>query len=377
MHKNMIVGVAAVCASASFAMAQPISAYDAAVFAGGNITFHSTTISGGAVVANGNVLHDGGSLDFDSMYVGGSYTQTGASSPHSTGDLVVGGDIIDIGFASAEIGGNIDCGGNLTCIPSSLRVYGDVTVAGNFKQTFSITQIDGNVRVGGDVELACDVLGDLSYGGTLNMGPFASVGGSTTHGGLVVPKAYVPLMLGPGRNLTAGTTNIVVPTFDDISLAPGVYGTLTMGNATSVTLTAGQYVFADIVSTFSLNRLNFDTTGGEISIFFAGDIELDLMQQVNGVDLYAIETPDSSVIHKILLESAGSITLGSDFYGTVLAPNGNITLDTFTDVTGRVLAGGDVSIYAGDVTAVPEPATIGLLGLGLPVLLKRRRQMSV
>lgn len=378
MRASMYVAVAAVCLSASMVVAQPMNAMDAAIFAGGDIEFGSySTVSGGAVVANGNITHLSGVLDFDSMYAGGTFSGSGGLQD-STGDILVNGDITTIGGPGSVFGGDVTSGGSILFRPSSSHVLGNVTAAVNFEQTFPFAQIDGNLLAGGNVNMAGDVVGNLTYGGTLTTGPSTTVGGATVHGGAVVPTAYVPLATPAGRNLTPSANNINVPTFGDISLAPGSYGTLTLGSSTSVTLTAGQYVFADIVSSFSLNDLRFDTTGGAIDIFVAGDLNLDMTQVINGKDLWGSKGADPALSQLISLEVGGSLTLRSNFFGSIFAPNGDITLTTFTDVTGHVMAGGNVYLGNSTVTMVPEPMT-GLMGLGLglgAMMTRRRRIMA-
>jgi hypothetical protein len=358
--------------------AQPAAPAAAAVFAGRDIVVTGTsTVRGGPVAANGNVTHTGGSLTVESAYAGGAFTRSGAAFQSASGDLLFNGSITGIGGPSSVFAGDVTSGTNVTFLPTSGSVVGgNVTAAGNVDQAFTLSTIHGSVRAGGNVNVQGRVDGNVTYGGSLTTGPFTTVGGATAKGGAVVPPAYVPLTLPAGRNLTPGATNVTVPTFGTAALTPGDYGALSLGSSTSVSLTAGRYVFATITSSSSLNQMRFDTTGGPIDLYVAGNLSFDLVQVINGVALFSGTRPNPDESLKIALEVGGSYTGQSEFYGTVVAPNGDITLGLTGDVTGRVLAGRDVILNTSDVTVVPEPAVAGGLAVVLPGLLARRRRRA-
>jgi hypothetical protein len=191
----------------------------------------------------------------------------------------------------------------------------------------------------------------------------------------VTVPAYVPLTLPAGRTLTAGTTDITLAHFENRSIAPGVYGTLNYATGNTVTLTAGQYVFANIVSSFALNKLAFDTSAGPINVYLPGNLDFNVVQVINGEPLFAGGNPHPADSQNIFVEVGGSYIGDASIYGTVFAPNGDITLNTFSDVTGKVLAGRDVVINSGGVTVVPEPGTLGIFAaLGAAFLRRRRKQ---
>ena len=365
-------GVLVLCAS--YASAVPTNPTTAAIFAGNDITFAgSSAVSGAPVIANGNIRHLGGVLTVDSMYGGGTFTHQSAAFQESSGNILFNGDIVDIGGPGSVFAGNITSGGSVSFV-SSATVQGDVVAASNVNQPFSFATIQGNVAAGGDVHVAGTVAGNVTHGGTLTLGTWGTIGGTVTPGGPVAPPAYQPLTLPAGRNLAAGSNNVILSSAQDLTLSPGVYGRLQYASGNTVTLNSGQYVFAGIDSTFSLNSLSFDTSDGPIDIYVADNLTFDLVQVVNGQKLFAGHYPDPADSLDISIEVAGSLTARSSFYGTLLAPNGDITLDYFADVTGRVLAGHDVVLYNSDVTVVPEPATLSLLALATMVVLRRRRK---
>jgi len=349
---------------------QTISLDEVSLYAGGALTFgNNVSVNGGATVAGANVT---GTLDVDSIYGTGSLTSNGFDQ--TRGEVFFNGSINGVGGPGSVIDGPVTSAAGDITIAGSTTVNGNVTASGNINQTFTFGTFNGNVLAGGDVDLQGTVNGDVTHGGSLTLGTFADVTGTTTPGGPVSPTPFVAPNLGPGRLLSAGSNDIDLVNFEDIALTPGTYGSLNYAQGNTVSLTAGAYVFADIVSGFNLNELSFDTSGGDIEFYIeAADVNLDLVQVVNGVALFAGVEPDPATALNITLEVADSLELASDFYGTVLAPEGNLTLDTFTQLTGRALAGGDVLLRnSSAIRAVPEPSSL-LLTLGGLGLLARRR----
>jgi len=359
--------------------AQPTDPVTTAVFAGGNLTFNGfNTVNGGAVVSNGNVLHDGGTLTVPSMYAGGTFTRTPASFQNTAGEILFGGDITDLGGPGSVIGGDVTSGGSVALLDSSQTVNGNVTARFNVSQPFSISAINGNILAGGNVNIQGTVNGSVAYGGTLTLGTFAQVSGTTMQGGPVTPQPYIPLTLPAGRNLMPGATNVTLANFETRSLTPGAYGTLAFASGNTVNLTAGQYIFGGISNSFTLNKLSFDTSGGPINIFVAGNLNFNLVQVINGVQLFAGGTPNPLDSQKIFWEVGGNFVGNASIYGTIFTPNGHITMNSFADVTGRVLAGQNVTFNSGSVTVVPEPATLGMAAAcGLLLLVLRDRRPAV
>ncbi|MEM6853538.1 MAG: hypothetical protein AAF593_03930 [Planctomycetota bacterium] len=353
------------------AVGQTIDLEEVSLYGGSTLTLGSgASVEGGATVAVGDVF---GTLDVDAIFGGGSLVSDGFDD--TRGPVFFNGSITGVGGPGSVIDGPVTSVNGDIDISGSTEVNGDVTAGGNISQTFTFGTFNGNVLAGGDVDLQGTVNGNVTHGGSLTLGTFANVTGTTASGGPVNPTPFVAPNLAPGSLLTAGSNDINLATFQDIALAPGTYGSLNYDEGNTVSLTAGTYVFADIVSGFSLNELSFDTTGGDIFIYIeAADVSLDLVQVVNGTALFAGVQPDPADALEITLEVADSLTLASDFYGTVLAPEGNLTLDTFTELTGRALAGGDV--FLGDSTAilaVPEPASFVVLVGVLGMTARRRR----
>lgn len=340
---------------------------DVSLYSGGTLTFGSfTSVEGGATVAVGDVF---GSLDVDSIFGQGSLNSNGFDD--SRGEIFFNGGINGVGGPGSVLDGPVtSVTGNIDISSGSTTVNGDVTAAGNVSQPFSFGVFNGNVLAGGNVDIDGTVNGNVTHGGALTLGTFASVTGSTSSGGAVSPAPFVAPALAAGSALQGNGNDINLATFEDITLSPGAFGTLNFASSNTVSLTAGTYIFEDIVSNFSLNELAFDTTNGSISIFVeSNNVDLDLIQSINGVSLFAGAEPPLFESNNVTLEVGGSLTLGSDFFGTILVPNGDFDLGS--DLTGRALVGGDV-VLSGSILTVPEPSSL-LAGLGLLGLSAVRR----
>jgi hypothetical protein len=374
MQGVLVVAVCLVLGATVAADPIPYS-FNAAIYAGGTITFSGwTTVRGGPILAGGDVTHGTiAGLDFESLYSAGGYKSSGFDE--CSGPLYVNGTVDGIGGPGSQLGPITSTGGSVLLHDGSQTVNGDVTAAANVDMPFSISTIKGSVRAGGNVSLQGDVDGGVTYGGSLTMGTFATVSGPVVKGGPVSPAPYVLPGLPQGRLLSSSGPDVTLGWFESRTLLPGNYGTLKYDSANTVTLTAGSYVFADIISTFSLNKLAFDTSGGPIDIFIAKpQFTFDLMVMLNGKSL-STTTPDADW-RKVFLEVPGDLTLADGFCGTIFAPNGNVQVDTFSDVNGQIIAGGNVTLAGADVIATPEPCMLFFVLGGAMVMLKRRARTA-
>jgi len=315
------------------------------VYAGGTLDFTSfCTVSGGSVVAGGDVTHGGGSLIVDEIYGAGGFSADDAAFQDTFGPFFFNGDISDLGGPGSVLDGPVTSaqGDIVFLTPASTTINGDVTAAGDVTFDFEFGTINGNVIAGGTTNITALVIGTISQA-TSSITPFTLQ------------------LLPAGRSLTAGTDDITLESFEDIELAPGTYGTLNFASGNSVTFTAGRYIFEDIISDFSLNVLNFDTTAGNIELFVAADnFAFDnLIQAIDGDSLFVgSDVPDPQLSNNIFLEAAGNLTIGTEFYGTAFAPNGDVTIENFSTITGRVFAGGNVTVGNLDITTVGDVVII-------------------
>ncbi len=329
-------------------MAQSALPEDVTLYAGGTLQFNGfSTISGGSVVAGGDVAHTGGSLTVDQISGAGAFSADGAAFQDSLGPVFFNRDITELGGPGSVIDGPVTSSqGSIDFLDTSTTINGNVTAANDIEFDFVFGTINGNVTAGGTTNITATVSGTTS-----------------TPTVATTPFAIEPLP--PGRGLFAGTNDINLATFEDITLPPGTYGSLNFDSSNVVTLTAGSYIFENIVSDFSLNELSFDTTAGNIDLYIAADdVAIDLIQVIDGISLFNAGDPDPQLSRNVFIEVAGNLTIGSRFFGTFFAPNGDVTVENFADITGRVFAGGNVIIEDVDILSVEDVVVVSTDELG-------------
>jgi hypothetical protein len=381
-------------------------ANDYAVFGGHSLTFEGfAKVSGGPAGSNGDVIHQGGIGYFDSLRGGGALNPAPPTAWNARqnvgGDVVfnggvrfndlstVNGSVHSGGAATvASVGGNVVAGG-----PVSVQIYNDVggnIVSGGNVSLLTGVNVTGNVGANGDVAVgqSAHVAGTVTLTGNLTQGAFSSVGGTVKGSVSPAPQAFAPVALPPATVFTSGGANVTLNTFDNVTLQPGKYGALTLGGATDLHLSGGNYYFDSISSTGTFLDLYLDLTHGPINVFVTGDVEFKrVTPHVNGGDY---KVADSSLAGDVYLESHGNVTMSGEFFGSIYSPDGDVTTGTIGAVTGSIIAGRDAVIGSatnvadGTTTyvasaylaaAVPEPSgmMIGVIGL----LGARRRNRAV
>lgn len=391
-------------------------ANDYAVFGGNSVTFQGYAwIKGGPVGSNGNVSTYGpAGVELDDLRVGGNLNLnppvTTPSHITAHGDVTVNGTAAFGVFS--EVFGAVNAGSDLQ-VAASATYHGNVTTGGALNGgayntfggnvlaqgnvTFSNgTQVSGTVGSNGAVTagLSTTFTGKVTNPSTFSMGSFSSnPGGHVTGTVGVSPATVAPVGLPPATAFTSGGANVTLNTFDDVTLSPGKYGTLTMNGSTTLRLSGGNYYFDSITAPGTFQDLYLDTTHGPINVFVSGDVNFKrLYPYVNGID-YELDSThqiDPSLAGNVLLESHGNVNLIGDFFGTIFAPTGDITTGTIGSVTGSLVAGHDAIIGSSNsvsvpssyvpsaylAAAIPEPGTVGMvvIGAGAMVLGRRRRR---
>jgi hypothetical protein len=359
------------------------------VFAGQGINLTGgLVVPYGSVGSNGNVAigtfsHIGGGVggggDFNSAAqspgastVGGPITFNGNVYMGSF-DTVVGP--INIG-ASAVFGSSLNASSDITAgqgISASFStINGTVRAGGDVNFTTSFDTITGNVFGNGNVNLQGTVNGNVTYGNTLTTGGFTHITGSTTHGTVIVsPASYVAQSVPAADVFTSGGANVTNGGSAATPLPPGSYGDLGFTSFADLYLGPGNYYFNSLAfnGLTSLHFVNLTPTS-HINIYSTGDISGSLFfPTVNGVDFSQV---DPSLAANVSLETLGNYSLDSSMFGSIFAPNGSVTLTNFETVYSNVIAG--ATINAGTITVLPEQASLGLLALTAPLLLRRRRR---
>lgn len=371
--------------------AAPITDYS--LFGGNNTTLGTNVTVNSGLVGSNNGMTLGGGTDFITAM--GAGTLNGGTNLNNTliatGDVVFNGNVTLGGGSHAT--GNIDSGGNVVVgtnaqVDGSIRAAGTVTVQGG-------ATVNGAVHAGAASGAAVTLGTNATVVGTIThkAGTTVTFGGGSTAGGNVTgvpaaPNAYVPTVL-PGATLFAsGVTDHSLPGGSTLTLAPGSYDDISLGTNSTLNLSAGTYYF-DTWLLAGGTHINFDATAGDIRLFFTGLAQLGTNADVNVIG------GDASDIY---VETKGGFTAsgGTEWFGTIYASGtgsgGDITFGTNSQITGALWAahnlqvdGGSTVNYrssdyltppSGPSAAVPEPATIVLLGLGVFGLVVVRRKLA-
>jgi filamentous hemagglutinin len=355
-----------------------------AVFGGGDVTINDN-VRGGMVGGNQNVTV-GSFLTIDGAAGGGSLL-------NSLGGTTINGPVTFNG--NVQTGGNtyngaINAGGSVTLgaffKSQGITANGDVSLAG-------ASSVTGNILTGGNVTNSSAITGNVTANGTItNHGTIS--GTQTAHAGVPVnPATFAPVSLPAAANFTPGTTNVT----GTANLAPGKYGAVEVTTFHTLTLSAGNYFLKSLQLDGSSN-LQFDLSKGPINVFVQGDISgtafTNLSVKAPGSSIFqpifgSNNTPNPAVealAADVFFETLGNVDngnpFGSSLFGTIYAPNGNIT-DT-ASVIGSLVAGGTISVGSGTVfyvplSSVPEPTSITLFGvaaLGFAGHVWRRKRLA-
>lgn len=332
----------------------------------GSGSFTLAIASGGSfkIAANGTIYDDvvvTGNAEFGSgsdvqanVDVGGNLSF--ASNSVVVGNVVVGGNAQ---FGSGgKVTGNISAVGTGT-FDSNNQVIGNVVTGSNvsFGSGNSVNPtVTGNVDAGGNATFASnnEVGGNLTVGGSVINPGNVVVGGTTTTGGgppapatPATPATYVPVAV-PGASTFAqdpsSAADLAIPS-GGTSLSPGaVVGDLTAAaNRVLKLLAPGDYYFnsIDLGSGFDLW---LDLAAGMYNIFVAGDVDIAANMEVFDILGNKLNPLTQGALGKnLFLETHGDFEVGSgsDWFGTVFAPDGDIRFDANARIAGALWAGNE------------------------------------
>lgn len=292
--------------------------------------------------ANAQTFLDFAALGSTSCILGKDVVLEDSNDPSGTNlaTLLVGGN----GSVHVKFGGTVGgvrAGGDLVLGKSSgsgatgLAVRGDVIGNGEI-YIHPKSSIEGDVDAGEDVVVGqnSNVTGTVTSAADISVDPTSTVGAAVPFGS---PASVPNITLPTATTFSPGTTAVGDGSGNaDITLAPGNYGVLNMGVASTLALSSGTYTFQSIdMGQNSTLELNFTTSGApvvidEISILVTGDVDFgnSLDVEVNGEagTSTAADVERKDYSGGLVLETHGSFHLqqNSQWVGLVIAPFGNI-----------------------------------------------------
>ncbi len=377
--------VVATVALGGWAQARAQGYQDYSLFGARGIFLRGATVNGGVVGSN-NDVNVGGFSSFTALAGGG---ELNAQGPNVAGDVTFNGNV---SLGGATVGGSIDSGRDVS-LTSFARVHnitakGDVNfngsaldgnvVAGNNFSLGTFVTLNGNVAANNNVIInGSTIQGNVTYGNTLYFDTFGgSIKGTQTVGAVTAnPRPYSPVTLPPAAQFTAGGPNLTSGGSQLNPLAPGSYGDIHLASFQDLYLRPGNYYFSslEILNSQNIHLIGL-TAQDHINVFVTGNITEGALSDtiINGK---SFASADPTLARGVLFETLGNFrqdSLGADnIFGTIFAPNGDITFGQFSHVDGSVLAGGRVFSGPGFVenfapsTSVPEPPALVMTAIGL------------
>ena len=227
-------------------------------------------------------------------------------------------------------------------------VTGDVTAPGGPVKVKRRSTVDGDVTAGEDIRLhrGVTVDGDATAGGTVLLKPTATVTGAITDGAAVAPLPPVTTVT---LALAAGGPDVLLARNEVRSVAPGSYGRLRTAPGAVVQLAAGTYRF----ERFNLGRdakLELDLGGGPVIV----EVEELLKMKRRTRMLIVSATGDAEdALFLVGGERRLKLKKGGHYLGTFLAPDGDLKLGKWADLTGALYGRQANAKKGAEITAAP------------------------
>jgi hypothetical protein len=390
LHARKLTPIFAACATLALATAgraDVVTSYG--VFADNLLFFSGGVTTTASMGSNADMFLSGGT--FGSLRGGGSLNAFG-SGPKVTGDVVFDNNVM-LGTFS-QVTGNINAGGDAllrTTVTGNVVAGGTVlsnnAISGNITSGGAATvsgTVGGNLSAAGSITLSSTVSGNATYGPgkSLHLLGGGQVLGTTSSGPVVpTPQPYDPVTLPAAHNFSSGGLDVVLNTFDDMSIPPGSYGDLIITGANEINMTAGNYYFDSITMINSFVTFNFDSSGGPINIFVTGAVLLHSPDmRLNGVNFSSVDPANAGQVYWEV-HDAFSVDF-ADVLGTVYTPFGDINIKSLTQAKGRLISGHDIiadglTFVPGALSPtvlVPEPSALVLASFALGLLLAAGRR---
>ncbi|MCG3118127.1 MAG: hypothetical protein ALAOOOJD_00266 [bacterium] len=192
------------------------------------------------------------------------------------------------------------------------KFTGDLTAVGNIK-------IDKEIKI----------IGDATAGGKITLGEHSSITGTKTSYATV---AAIPLPTPAG--CTPSGTNRTVKKDGSLTLPPGSYGKVIVGDYAKLKLSAGNYCFA-VLETKTESVLQINVAGGPVNITVMTSLKLgkELEMQVSSG-----EAGSSAITFNALQSTKVLIDQGSYVLGSFIAPNAEVVLAKNVSFRGSICA---------------------------------------
>lgn len=192
------------------------------------------------------------------------------------------------------------------------KFTGDLTAVGNIK-------IDKEIKI----------IGDATAGGKITLGEHSSITGTKTP---YAPVAPIPIIAPPGCSPSG--TNRTVKKDGSLTLPPGSYGKVIVGDYAKLKLSAGNYCF-DVLETKTESVLQINVAGGPVTITVMTSLKLgkELEMQVSSG-----EAGSSAITFNALQSTKVLIDKGGYVLGSFIAPNAEVVLAKNVSFRGSICA---------------------------------------
>ncbi len=189
----------------------------------------------------------------------------------------------------------------------------------------------GNLTAVGNVNLNKDntIAGNVTAGGTITLASGSTITGSATPNATVIPIAIT------APPFTAGGANHTVPQNGSLTLPPGVYGNVIVGNSATLNLGTGEYRFTKL-ETKSASTLNCNMNSGAVEVKVTTSLKFGKKVTINITP--GGETNSAQAIFTALQST--QVLLDKDGYvlGSFIAPNAEVFIGKNGSFRGAVCA---------------------------------------